>query len=174
MYRRLYRSATDEVVAGVCGGLGQYLDVDPALVRVVTVILFFASWGTALVAYIVAWIIIPREEYVPPQWGEKSQQQSAAPPPPPSQQGPIPRASTGWQTVLPGIVLICLGVLIVLRENYFWFSFGDVWPIILILCGVGLIVFRGLNGTSRTDTEPATGDANGSGSGNGHNGGGAL
>jgi phage shock protein C len=58
--KRLFRSRKDRILGGVCGGLGNYLNVDPVLVRVVWAILFFAA-GVGLLAYILAWIIIPEE-----------------------------------------------------------------------------------------------------------------
>jgi phage shock protein C len=64
--KRLYRSQDDQMFAGVCAGLAEYLDVDPVLVRLAMVLLFLVSGGTALVAYLVAWIIMPeRPETVP-------------------------------------------------------------------------------------------------------------
>jgi phage shock protein C len=58
--KRLYRSVNDRVLGGVCGGLGKYLNIDPVLVRVVWAILFFAA-GAGVLAYIIAWIIVPEE-----------------------------------------------------------------------------------------------------------------
>jgi phage shock protein C len=58
--KRLFRSRKDRILGGVCGGLGNYLNVDPVLVRVVWAILFFAA-GVGFLAYILAWIIIPEE-----------------------------------------------------------------------------------------------------------------
>ena len=63
--RRLARSMYDKKVAGVCGGLAEYLEVDVTLVRVVAVIGLIFSGGTAFLAYLVAWIIMP-VEYVRP------------------------------------------------------------------------------------------------------------
>ena len=59
MTKRLYRSRQHRVFAGVCGGLGEYFDVDPVFVRILTVILAFAH-GIGLIAYIVAWIAMPK------------------------------------------------------------------------------------------------------------------
>jgi len=58
--KRLFRSRRERILGGVCGGLGNYLNVDPVLVRVVWAILFFAA-GVGFLAYILAWIIIPEE-----------------------------------------------------------------------------------------------------------------
>ncbi|MGE5424118.1 MAG: PspC domain-containing protein [Syntrophothermus sp.] len=58
--KRLFRSRKDRIIGGVCGGLGNYLNMDPVIVRVVWAIAFFA-FGAGLLAYIAAWIIIPEE-----------------------------------------------------------------------------------------------------------------
>ena len=57
--RRLYRSGDDRILGGVCGGIAEYLDVDPVIIRLLWVIAVFA-WGFGILAYIIAWIIIPR------------------------------------------------------------------------------------------------------------------
>ena len=59
-YKRLYRSGKDRILGGVLGGLAEYLNVDPTIIRVLYVLLFFASVGFIVLAYFVGWIIIPR------------------------------------------------------------------------------------------------------------------
>ncbi len=61
--KRLYRSRADKVFGGVCGGLGKYFEVDPVLIRVLWAIAFFVG-GAGLLAYIIAWIVIPAEPVV--------------------------------------------------------------------------------------------------------------
>ncbi len=60
--KKLYRSRKDSKIAGICGGVGELLDVDPTVVRLATV---FAALLTAVlpfvVVYIVGWIIIPEQ-----------------------------------------------------------------------------------------------------------------
>lgn len=58
MEKRLYKSKTNKVLGGVCGGLAEYFDVDPVLVRVIFVILLFTS--TSLIAYLILWVIMPQ------------------------------------------------------------------------------------------------------------------
>jgi phage shock protein PspC (stress-responsive transcriptional regulator) len=58
MEKKLYRSMENRKIAGVCGGLGEYFDIDPVIIRVVW-ILFMLAGGTGILAYILAWIIIP-------------------------------------------------------------------------------------------------------------------
>jgi phage shock protein C len=56
--KRLVRSWADRKIAGVCGGLADYFDLDPTLLRVIWVLLVLCA-GTGLLAYIVMWIVVP-------------------------------------------------------------------------------------------------------------------
>ena len=62
MSKRLYRSNKDKMVCGVCGGIAEYFDIDPTIVRLVAVLLIF-GWGSGLLAYLVAAIIVPKNPY---------------------------------------------------------------------------------------------------------------
>jgi phage shock protein C len=65
--RQLIRSRTDRKVAGVCAGFGHYLDLDVSLVRILWVfITFMAGIFPAVIAYVLAWIIVPEEPAVYP------------------------------------------------------------------------------------------------------------
>jgi phage shock protein C len=58
--RKLYRSKTNRKLAGVCGGLAQYFNVDATLIRVLFVLLAVLG-GSGLVLYVAMWIIVPKE-----------------------------------------------------------------------------------------------------------------
>lgn len=58
MSKKFYRSTTDKCIGGVCGGLGEYFDIDPLIFRMLFLILF-CGFGTGLVAYIVIWLLAP-------------------------------------------------------------------------------------------------------------------
>ncbi len=58
--RRLYRDPEQSVLSGVCGGLGAYFNLDPVLVRIIFVALFFVTAGTAIFAYLILWIAVPK------------------------------------------------------------------------------------------------------------------
>lgn len=60
MEKRLYKSNRDKMIDGVCGGIAEYFDIDPTLVRLLWV-LFSAMGGSGVIAYIIAALIIPRE-----------------------------------------------------------------------------------------------------------------
>ena len=59
--KRLYRSRSDRLLGGVCGGLGVHFDTDPNLIRIIWIVLTLLSIGIGVIAYIAAWIIIPEE-----------------------------------------------------------------------------------------------------------------
>jgi phage shock protein PspC (stress-responsive transcriptional regulator) len=59
--RRLYRARDFRVIAGICGGLGKYFNLDPTIVRILWVLFGIASLGTALVVYIILIFVIPEE-----------------------------------------------------------------------------------------------------------------
>jgi len=60
MKKKLYRSQDERMIAGVCGGIGEYFDIDPTLIRLLTVA-FILAGGSGILGYIVGWIIIPED-----------------------------------------------------------------------------------------------------------------
>jgi phage shock protein PspC (stress-responsive transcriptional regulator) len=61
MAKRLYRSSDDRVIAGVCGGVAKYFDIDPIIVRVLAAVSLLVS-GVGLLAYVVLWIVAPLDD----------------------------------------------------------------------------------------------------------------
>jgi len=59
--KRLYRNTKKKIIAGVCAGLADYLDADPTIVRLIWALATLISVGLGIVAYIVAWIIVPEK-----------------------------------------------------------------------------------------------------------------
>ena len=60
MDKRLFLSDTNKKIGGVCGGIGEYFNIDPTLVRLIWIVITLMTWGTGLVAYIIAWAVIPQ------------------------------------------------------------------------------------------------------------------
>ena len=58
--KRLYRSRSKRMLGGVCGGLGEYLNIDPVVLRVIFVIVGFL-YGASLLIYLIMWILVPEE-----------------------------------------------------------------------------------------------------------------
>jgi len=61
--KRIYRSVLDRKIAGVCGGLGEYFDIDPVIIRILWVVLVLVGGG-GLIAYLIALIVIPNDPSV--------------------------------------------------------------------------------------------------------------
>lgn len=120
---RLFRSRVDRVIGGVCGGLGRYLGVDPLLLRIAAVALAFL--GVGILAYIIAWIVIPEAPADRPE-------------------PPVKRATSSTTVVMVGAVLVLLGVMLLFREIFPWFNAGVIWALIII--AVGLFVLRSARG----------------------------
>ncbi|MBP5614836.1 MAG: PspC domain-containing protein [Bacteroidales bacterium] len=59
-YRKLFRSGSERRIAGVCGGIAQYLNIDPSVVRIIF-LLALLSGGLGFWAYIIVWIIAPED-----------------------------------------------------------------------------------------------------------------
>ena len=81
--KKLYRSRTNRMIGGVCAGIGEYLNLDPTVIRLLFVLLGFATAGTALVAYIIMLLVVPEE----PGFSAPTPPQTPVPPAdePPSQ-----------------------------------------------------------------------------------------
>ena len=58
--KRLVRTSNDQMVAGICGGIARYFDIDPTLVRVVAVVALVFAFPAAVIGYLLAWAIMPR------------------------------------------------------------------------------------------------------------------
>jgi len=60
--KKLYRSKKERMIGGVCGGIGEFLEIDPTDIRVICAFLNILSIGVGIIAYILAWIIIPEKK----------------------------------------------------------------------------------------------------------------
>ena len=143
---RLYRSKTDSMVGGVCGGLGKYFGIDPTLVRLVFVLLVVFGGGGVLL-YIILWIVIPLEGRAPAT-SQETIQQNAQDLAERAREfgkgietsiGDPARSSTRNGGLWFGLILILLGGMF-LVENLFHFNIGQFWPLILIVIGLAMLV----------------------------------
>lgn len=151
MQHRLERSTTNRVFTGVCGGVAEYLQIDPTLVRAFFVVATVLTAFTFVLVYIVLVILmpLPGQRAVIDEWIPGAT--SAPPPgpvdpnaPPPSQTQPILTGDPARARNVFGIVLIALG-LIFLLGNAGAFRFVQwqiVWPLVLIAVGALLLVSR--------------------------------
>jgi len=155
MERKLYRSRSDRVVGGVCSGLARYFGIDSTIVRLIFVLLVFAN-GVGILAYIIMAIIVPLEssETTEPKdtvkenveemketarelgheihstfAGEEDKSED------------VTKLRRRRRNIL-GIILIVIGVLFLLAsfDLFWWFHWGNLWPVIVIAIGL-LIIF---------------------------------
>jgi phage shock protein PspC (stress-responsive transcriptional regulator) len=61
MTKRLYRSKTDRMIAGVCGGLAEYFNVDPVIIRIIALILLLPGGLPGIIPYVILWIVVPEK-----------------------------------------------------------------------------------------------------------------
>lgn len=130
MSKRLYRSRKDVMIAGICGGMAEYFDIDPVIVRLLTVLLAFAG-GAAILIYLLGWLIIPKA----PEGNEAVAPAVETP----SSETSEDKGNRG--RLVAGLILLIFGF-IFLASNFFpWFHFGKLWPLILIVVGV-VVIFK--------------------------------
>ncbi len=134
--KKLYRSSTDRVIGGVCGGLGEYFEIDPIVFRLIFILL--AVFGASgVVVYLVMWILIPEKgEKRSKEVGEniKSGADKMA--------SELKEASgTNNFRLVGGLIIILLGVSFLLQEFFpFWHvGFDKLWPLIIIAVGIAIL-----------------------------------
>ena len=165
MNRRLYRSRTDSVIGGVAGGVAEYLDVDPSIVRIVWAVLAIVTGGIFFVLYIVMWIVVPQGAQPPgyryqpgpgamPGWTPPAG--DATPPPPAA--APEQEAAAAWNAQTPapeehyrrrggggggmifGLILILLGAWFLVDQYVPGLDSDLLWPIALVVIGGALLL----------------------------------
>ena len=155
MEQRLYRSQTDRMIWGVCGGLAKYLDIDPTIVRVIAVLLIFAN-GFGILAYIVLAIVVPLEgsKVTTPKETIKENIEDMKEPAeelgseiypavsaPEGETQELKRSSYRRRGFL-GILLLVIGILFLLAnlDLFWWWRWSIVWPIVIVASGLLLIL----------------------------------
>ncbi len=144
MDKKLYRSTENKMLGGVCAGIAEYFDIDPTLIRLIFVLIFFAE-GAGFLAYIVAWIIIP-EKPVSNQENGGSDKNSSSGSHEIVENEEIEKQSenavhkkSSSQNIW-GILMIIIGGLFLINT---WISFifmERFWPLLLIVIGLVLLL----------------------------------
>ena len=147
MNKRLYRSDTDKMIGGVCSGLGEYLGIDPTIVRIFFVLLALAD-GIGGLIYLVLWLVLPPagqsettslEQTIRTGTDEIAERARAL--------GDELREASGrphpQTNLIIGGVLVLFGALFLIRNLDItwlrWLNFGMLWPGLLIVAGVVLL-----------------------------------
>jgi phage shock protein C len=165
--RRLTRSTRERMWAGVAGGLAEYFDVDPTLVRLMWIVATVVTAGLFVAVYFVMWVIMPLDGDPPGVWRAPD---AAAPGATPAGGPEAPRQEPGWNEPAggwrgyddwygyglgygyhhgrrkrsAGVVLIVLGLLFLSAQVglFRWLNGGVGWAVVLIVLGLALLLRR--------------------------------
>ena len=135
MEKRLYRSRTDRMLGGVCGGIAEYFGVDPTLIRLLAVVLIVAG-GAAIIAYIIAWIVIP-EEPKNLSIEEKAEKENVTIPGEKSEERRKDVELIAWILIFVGLIWFCLNLFSLWLPSRFLVRL--VFPVALVIVGILLL-----------------------------------
>jgi phage shock protein C len=135
--KRLYKSRTDRMIDGVCGGIAKYFNVDPTLVRIAWVLLALLG-GSGILLYIIAMMVMPKEPYIIPNVGTADPMTTAGS----SEASP----SSKKNSLFWGILLMGVGIALFLNNMgvswwhpWWWFDKDMFLSVLLILVGVAFL-----------------------------------
>ena len=160
MNRRLYRSRRDSMLGGVAGGVADYFDMDPSIVRVAWAVLALVTGGIFLVLYIVMWIVVPEGPSAATVARTAAEDAPGTAVEPESEAGtseptaaPAPAPAADWSgrdeqlrhrgsggAVIFGVILIGLGVWFLIDQFVPAIPTDLLWPVALVVLGVVLLV----------------------------------
>ena len=153
---QLYRSRANIMIGGVCGGLGEYLHIDPTFVRLFFILLALGGNGIGVLIYFLLWIIVPLEGKKQSSSFEETVREGSAEIADRARamgtdihnivRNPNPQA-----TLIIGAAFIFLGVVFLFENLPFpwlsWLDYDVIWPVLLIVGGIALLT-RNLRGES--------------------------
>jgi phage shock protein PspC (stress-responsive transcriptional regulator) len=160
MHRKLYRLTREKMLGGVCGGIAEYFEVDPTIVRLAFVLTVLAG-GAGFIAYVIMWIVVPQEPFgqfnmpageqahkteVPPQSSEVPPMNTE--PGTAGQQGQVKDPVSDYFNSVQkqkekrgltfGIIIILVGVILLADNIFDRIHFHDLFPLILV--GIGIVI----------------------------------
>ena len=140
--RKLYRSETDVILGGVCGGLGEYFEIDPTLVRLVFVLL--GAFGPGVIVYLILWVVIPTRSQASSESGDYMKETIADMKVRAKEiSGNLRKDGRGSEAKSwLGIFLLFLGFMF-LVENFSPIRLHLFWPVILIILGFFFLTREG-------------------------------
>jgi phage shock protein C len=164
MARRLTRNTRQAVLGGVAAGIGDYIDLDPVLIRLIFIILCLAG-GSGLIIYLVCWLVMPRDDEVLVGSPDESTAQAGAPGDQfaeevreagervaESVRGASEKVvdnlrrsragDVGKGRLIGGLILMALGFLFLMNQLFSldWLRFRYIWPVAIVVVGVMLFV----------------------------------
>lgn len=137
--KKLYRSCENKMLAGVAGGMGEYFEIDPILIRLIWLILVI-SGGFGFLLYVIAWIIIPEDPKCKPKTPKEEIKDTAD-----KVASDIKNAAEEGKkdptsfALIAGFLLIAFGFFLVFQNVIGFNPWNNFWPVILIIIGFVLL-----------------------------------
>jgi phage shock protein C len=125
--KKLYRSRDNRIVGGVCMGLARYFDVDVTLVRLLWVLAVIFG-GAGVLAYLIAWIIIPEESVFNSEVIVDSSE---------------PGQKSSVDSRMAGLIIVAIGLFFLLRGFFPFVYIRHLWPLVLVGAGI-VLIFNGM------------------------------
>jgi phage shock protein PspC (stress-responsive transcriptional regulator) len=139
MKDKLYRSRRIRVFGGIAGGMSQYFNLDPIIIRVIFVVVTIMH-GVGLILYIILWIVIPEEPFEMAYQAPADIKEGSAPGVKAAQDTTITdQKKTHSGRIVAGIILISIGLIFFVDRMIPSFDFRDILPLIFVLLGGVLI-----------------------------------
>jgi len=141
MQKKLTRSTTDRKIAGVCGGLGEYLNVDPLIFRIIFLFLLLCG-GSGFILYLIMWILMPEKKKNESVENEKEEifydvTEEPINYSPHHKKSMKKHHNTG---IFWGLLFVAIGVLWLGKSfglfNFSWHSVFKLWPLFIVWLGV--------------------------------------
>lgn len=143
MAKKLHRSESEKIIGGVCGGIGEYFDLDPVIIRILFLIAFFSA-GAGFLAYIIMWIIVPGKDGDHVSEANSNYDNT-------HNQNNNNTESTNTMRKIFGISLIFIGLLSLIDNVVPMIDLKLVFPVLLLVSGF-VILFNG-NKAKKTEKE---------------------
>lgn len=141
MQKRLYRSRKEKMVAGVAGGIAEYFELDPVIVRIGFVLLTIMS-GVGLITYIICIFVIPKEPCSAEEIAKEEVLNETS--------KDVVQQSNRRKNIL-GIILVIAGLLLLARNYFPFFDCDSIIPALFLLSGIGLLATSKNHGAPKNE-----------------------
>ncbi|NQZ84821.1 MAG: PspC domain-containing protein [Nanoarchaeales archaeon] len=133
--RKLYRSQSEKMIAGVCGGLADYFDVDVIWIRLVFLLTAFTD-GIGFIAYIIFWILVPLN----PNQKESEKTVVEEKVSEISDRIKNSKVESSKGRLFGSLILIGVGGILLFEEFFWTINWSSLFPVVIILIGVYLLL----------------------------------
>lgn len=135
MNKKLYRSSTDNIIGGVCGGLGEYFNIDSNLLRIIFIL--FGVFGAGVVVYLILWIIFPIKEDGDKQEDLKDEKVNDMKK---DNDDTYKMQETRDRNIsFLAFVFIFFGLFLLINNLFLSINIHKLWPLIIIIIGFSMI-----------------------------------